>query len=169
MQISLNQTQPILLPLNSGRPPQTEQEAAKEEENEIFIPFMKKFWLTVNKESEKKSVSHAVMSNSLRFHGLQPTRLLCPWDFPGRSIEVGCHFLLQKIVFILFMLNWFMVLLSSTISILFYFSLYVCAVFSHSVVSDSLRPHVLQPTRFLCPWDFPGRSIRVGCHCFLHK
>jgi len=54
-----------LLPLNSGRPPQTEQQAAKEEENEIFIPFMKKVWLTVNKESEKKSVSHAVMSNSL--------------------------------------------------------------------------------------------------------
>ena len=28
-------------------------------------------------------------------HGLQPTRLLGPWDFPGRSTEVGCHCLLQ--------------------------------------------------------------------------
>ena len=25
------------------------------------------------------------------------TRLLCPWDFPGKSIRVGCHFLLQGI------------------------------------------------------------------------
>ena len=25
------------------------------------------------------------------------TRLLCPWDFPGKSIGVGCHFLLQGI------------------------------------------------------------------------
>jgi len=29
-----------------------------------------------------------------------------------------------------------------------------CAVFSHSVVSNSLRPHGLQPTRLLCPWGF---------------
>ena len=37
------------------------------------------------------------MSNSLRPHGPQPTRLLCPWDFPGKSTGVGCHFLLQRI------------------------------------------------------------------------
>ena len=33
------------------------------------------------------------------------------------------------------------------------------------VMSDSLQPHELQPTRLLCPWDFPGKSTRVGCHC----
>ena len=38
---------------------------------------------------------------------------------------------------------------------------------SHSVVSDSLRPHGLQPTRLLCPWDFPSKSTGVGCHCLL--
>ena len=27
-------------------------------------------------------------------HGLQPTRLLCPWDFPGKSTGVGCQCLL---------------------------------------------------------------------------
>ena len=37
------------------------------------------------------------MSNSLRPHGLLPTRFLCPWDSPGKNIESGCHFLLQKI------------------------------------------------------------------------
>ena len=36
---------------------------------------------------------------------------------------------------------------------------------SRSVVSDSSRPHRLQPTRLLCPWDFPGKSTGVGCHC----
>ena len=30
-------------------------------------------------------------------HGLQPIRLLRPWDFPGRSSGVGCHCLLRVI------------------------------------------------------------------------
>ena len=38
---------------------------------------------------------------------------------------------------------------------------------SHSVMSDSSRPHGLQPTRLLHPWDFPGKSTGVGCHCHL--
>ena len=38
---------------------------------------------------------------------------------------------------------------------------------SSSVVSDPQRPHRLQPTRLLCPWDFPGKSTGVGCHCLL--
>ena len=40
-------------------------------------------------------VSRSVVSNSLRLHGLQPTRLLCPWDSPGKNTGVGCHALLQ--------------------------------------------------------------------------
>ena len=36
---------------------------------------------------------------------------------------------------------------------------------SRSVVSDPQRPHGLQPTRLLHPWDFPGRSTGVGYHC----
>ena len=31
----------------------------------------------------------------LRPHGLQPMRLLCPWNFPGKNTGVGCPFLLQ--------------------------------------------------------------------------
>ena len=38
---------------------------------------------------------------------------------------------------------------------------------SRSVVSDSSQPHGLQPTRLLRPWDFPGKSTGVGCHCLL--
>ena len=32
-----------------------------------------------------------------RPRGLQPTRLFCPWDFPGKNTGMGCHFLLQGI------------------------------------------------------------------------
>ena len=38
-----------------------------------------------------------VVSNSLRPRGLWPTRLLCPWDSPGKNTGVGCHALLQGI------------------------------------------------------------------------
>ena len=37
------------------------------------------------------------MSNSVRPHRQQPTRLPCPWDSPGKNTGVGCHFLLQCI------------------------------------------------------------------------
>ena len=35
------------------------------------------------------------MSNSVRPHRRQSTRLPCPWDSPGKNTGVGCHFLLQ--------------------------------------------------------------------------
>jgi len=36
------------------------------------------------------------MSDSLQPHGLYPTKLLCPWDSPGKNTEVGFHFLLPS-------------------------------------------------------------------------
>ena len=36
-------------------------------------------------------------------------------------------------------------------------------------VSDSERPHGLQPTRLFHPWDFPGKNTGVGCHCLLRE
>ena len=35
------------------------------------------------------------MSNPVRPHRRQPTRLPRPWDSPGKNTGVGCHFLLQ--------------------------------------------------------------------------
>ena len=37
----------------------------------------------------------SVVSDSVQPHGLQLTRLLRPWDSPGKNPGVGCHFLLQ--------------------------------------------------------------------------
>ena len=82
------------------------------------------------------------MSDSVRPHRRQPTRLPRPWDSPGKNTGVGCHFLLQCM-----------------------------KVKSESEVAqsclDSSRPHGLQPIRLLLPWDFPGKSTGVGCHCLL--
>ena len=50
--------------------------------------------------SEKWKWRHSVVSNSSPPHGLQPTRLLRPWDFPGKSTGVGCHCLLQHTPYI---------------------------------------------------------------------
>ena len=43
-----------------------------------------------------ESVSRSVVPN-FATHGLQPTRLFCPWDFPGKDTGMVCHFLLQGI------------------------------------------------------------------------
>ena len=82
------------------------------------------------------------MSDSVRPHRRQPTRLPRPWDSPGKNTGVGGHSLLQ------------------------------CMKAKGenevtSVVSDSSRPHGLQATRLLRPWDLPGKSTGVGCHCRL--
>ena len=51
--------------------------------------------------------------------------------------------------------------------------MYNCVIYiimicvSCSVVSDSLQLHGLEPTRFLCPWDSPGKNTGVGCHALL--
>ena len=81
------------------------------------------------------------MSHSLRPHRLQPSRLLRPWDSPGKNTGVGCHCLLQ----------------------------YMKRKSESEVAQSgpSLRPHGLQPTRLLRPWDSPGKTTGVGCHCLL--
>ena len=43
----------------------------------------------------------------------------------------------------------------------------VCVCVSHSIMSDSLRPHELQPTRLFCPWNSPGKNTGMGCHSLL--
>ena len=82
----------------------------------------------------------------MRPHRRQPTRVPRPWDSPGKNTWVSRHFLLQCMKVKSESEKW---------------------KWSRSVVSDPQRPHGLQPTRLLLPWDFPGRSTGVGCHCLL--
>ena len=83
------------------------------------------------------------MSDSVRPHRLQPTRLPCPWDSPGKNTRVGCHFLLQCM-----------------------------KGKSESEVAQSCPTlHNLMDcslSGFLGPWNFPGKSTGVGCN-FLHQ
>ena len=43
---------------------------------------------------------------------------------------------------------------------------YLCCLATKSCLTF-LWPHGLEPTRFLCPWDFPGKNTRLGCHFLL--
>ena len=126
------------------------------------------------------------MSDSARPHRRQPTRLPRPWDSPGKNTGVGCHFLLQWIKMKNKVKSLSRVLLLATPwtaahqaspSLGFSGQEHWSGLqfpspvhesekwkWSHSVMSHSLRPHGLQPTRFLHPWDFPGKSTGVGCH-----
>ena len=71
------------------------------------LPFMLSPWTpTVNHLThccwwrKPCALSCTVMSDSGQPHGLEPTRLLCPWNFPGKNTGVGCHLLLQGIFLI---------------------------------------------------------------------
>ena len=44
-------------------------------------------------------ISVSVMFDSVRPHRRQPTRLLRPWDFPGKSTGVGGHCLLRTYLY----------------------------------------------------------------------
>ena len=51
-------------------------------------------------ECSSSSASCSVVGDSLQPHGLQPTGLLRPWDFPGNNSGAGCHFLLLQGIFL---------------------------------------------------------------------
>ena len=82
------------------------------------------------------------MSDFVRSHRQQPTRLPCPWDSPGKNTGAGYHFLLQCMK----------VKSESEVAQL-------CLTLSDH--------HGLRPPRLPRPWDFPGKSAGLGCHCLL--
>ena len=49
------------------------------------------------------------------------------------------------------------------------YALYCCGCISCSDVSNFLQSHGLQPVRFLCPWNSPGKNTGVGCHSLLQR
>ena len=117
---------------------------------ELLSPALAGGFLTTESES------CLVVSSCLRPHGLYS-----PWNSPGQNTGVGNLSFLQGIVPTqrsnpgLPHCRWILYQPSHSVSV------------SRSVVPDSLRPHGLQPTRLLCPWDFPGKVTGVGCHFLL--
>ena len=82
------------------------------------------------------------MSNSVRAHRRQPTRLRRPWDSPVKNTGVGCHFLLQYM-----------------------------KVKSESEITQSC-PTLRDPMDCSLPGSsvhgiFQARNAGVGCHCLL--
>ena len=57
--------------------------------NTFMLTFLPRVLDAIWINSEWVSDSHSVGSDSLWSHGLQPTRLLCPWDSPGQNPAVG--------------------------------------------------------------------------------
>ena len=55
-------------------------------------------WVAISFSNAWKWKVKVKSLSRVRPHGLQPTRLLHPWDFPGKSTGVGCHFLLQCMI-----------------------------------------------------------------------
>ena len=89
--------------------------------------------------------------------------LATPWDSPGKSTGVGCQFLLQGI----YLTRGSNLGLLHCKRILYRLGHHRGPSVNCSVVSDSLRPHGLQPTRLLCPWNSPRMNTGVGCRFLL--
>ena len=56
-------------------------------------------WVAISSpmhESEKWKWSCSIMCDFSQRHRLQPTKLLRPWDFLGKSTGIACHCLLQS-------------------------------------------------------------------------
>ena len=86
-------------------------------------------------ESEKWKWSRSVVSDPQRPHGLQPSRLLRPWDFPGKSTGVGWHRLLCHSLYshpfmtqVKYHLCWFILILVKIKIIVFLYQLYCSAL-----------------------------------------
>ena len=118
----------------------------------------------MSRKSERKKVKSLSCVRLFVTPWPVPTRLFSPWDFPGNSPRVDCHFLLQGI----FPTQGSNPGLLHCRQKLYPLSHFHSLFLLHKVkVSDSLRPHGLYPTRLLCPWDFPGNSTGVDCHFLL--
>ena len=109
--------------------------------------------------------SHSVMSDYVEPHGLWPTRLLCPWDFPGKNNGVGCHFLLQRIFLTqrsnLRHLHWQGGFLTTEPPSVQFSSVQSLSVWLFAMPWTTARPPCPSPTRELYPNPCP---LSQWCH-----
>ena len=96
---------------------------------------------------------NSIMSNSLWYYRLQPSRLLCPWEMPlknDQNYKMGASPL--------------PVCVCVCVCVCARVRARTCSV--NSIVSNSLW-HCRMPARLLCPRDSPGKNTGVGCHALL--
>ena len=135
------------------------------------------------------------MSDSVRPHRRQPTKLHHPWDTPSKNTGVGCHLLLQcmkvksesEVAHSCPTLRDPMDCSQPGSSILPYF--FLCQIKHESFWSPESNPGLIpdvhacsvaqscltlcnpidcsQPARLLCPQDFSNSNTGVGCHFLL--
>jgi len=103
-------------------------------------------------EREKWEWSRLVVSDSYRPHGLQPSRLLYPWDFPGKSTGVGCHWghLIPHVLYIHYT-----------------YTIHVYISSCHILISISVISHLYLLRHFL--WDEHTSSIITCCRAVRNK
>ena len=87
-------TQPSLVTRRGLRCPQACGVSIPRPRIKFTYPALKGGFLT---PGSPVCVSCSVVPDSLRPHGLEPARPLCPWDSPGKNTGVDCHDLLQGI------------------------------------------------------------------------
>ena len=113
------------------------------------------------------------MSDSLRRHGLQATRLLCPQGFPGKNTGVSCHFLLQGIFPIQGLNSCLLHLLLWQVDSLplchlgsIYIYMYVC-VYIYIYMSTPICQDPLSSLVTISFGDFPGGTSdkEFACQC----
>ena len=109
---------------------------------------------------------------TLQPYGLWPTRLICPWDSPGKNIGAGCRVLLQGIfstqgsnLSLPCLLHWQagslpLAPLEKAHNALL---LLLLSRFSPVRLSDAIDSS--PPSS--CPWDSPAKTTGVGCHFLL--
>ena len=88
------------------------------------------------------------MFDSVRSRGLQPTRLLCPWDFQGKSTGVGCHCLLRSLASI----NWVLQKLPNTSILTSHLSPFYCLPWRINFqiyMTDHINP-LLKNWQYIC-------------------
>ena len=84
------QSCPTLCNPIEGSPPGSPSLGFSRQEHWSGLPFPSPM-----QESKKWKWSRSVVPNPQQPHRLQPSRLLRPWDFPGKNTGVGCHCLLH--------------------------------------------------------------------------